>query len=603
MSKNSQIRTDALDFSDIKENLKDFLRGQDRFTDYDFDGSTLSVLLDILAYNTHYNALYTSMAVNESFLDSASKYSSVVSLAKSLGYTARSVRSARAKLNLTLVNNTGALTYTIPRGTLFRTVVGGSEFEFITDTDYTAALVDGVYSYPDVVVVEGTPITRQITSSPVSEYVIPSRDADITTLRVKVQESANSSVYRNFTFANNALDVGPNSEVFFVKQREDLFYEIYFGDGNVGAAVVPGNVVHLEYMISSGPSANASRVFTYSNGIPDQITELQVQTVLPASGGADAESIESIKFNAPRLYTAQNRAVTADDYIAIVNQLFPSVESVTVWGGQENIPRVFGKVFIALKPNGADSFSELEKAEIRRTLLKRASVVSVVPEIVDPLYLRIELVTNVYYNPKLARRSAGELATSVRNNIANYATTLGKFGSEFRFSRLTSQIDSSDNSIVSNITTLRVRRTVTPKINLLGNYTVFFSNPIFRREGGGGFYSTRFFFEDVTDRCYLKDDGNGVVELYSENEAGEPTFLRNIGTINYGTGAIMIPSMRIRGLFDNILEYVIIPSSNDVIPVREYIIQMPSNLVTVNMISDRVAAGDDKSSFVFSAAR
>ena len=439
------------------------------FTDYDFDGSALSVILDVLAFNTHYNALYTNMAVNESFLDSASKYSSVVSHAKALGYTARSVRSARAKLNLTLTNNIGSLTYTIPRGTVFKTAVGDNEFDFILDSDYTAPLVNGVYSFQDVTIVEGTPATRSIPVTITSEFVIPNRAADISTLLVKVQESAGSSVFRTFTFANNALDVGPDSEVFFVKQREDLFYEIYFGDGNVGVEIVPGNIVHMEYMISSGPTANAARLFTYSSGIVDSFTDLEIQTVLPAAGGADAESIESIRFNAPRLYAAQNRAVTANDYIAIVNQLFPSVETVTVWGGQENIPKVYGKVFIAAKPNGADSFSEQEKTEIRRVLLQKAAVVSVVPEIVDPLYLRIELVTNVYYNPKTARRSPGEISTSVRNNVANFASTLGKFGSEFRFSKLVRQIDSSDDSIVSNITTLRVRRTVRVGLNLLAN--------------------------------------------------------------------------------------------------------------------------------------
>lgn len=603
MSENRQIRTDALDFSDIRENLKDYLRGQEKFTDYDFDGSALSVLIDVLAYNTHYNALYTNMAVNESFLDSASKYSSVVSLAKSLGYTARSVRAARATLRLDLTTGTGNLTTTIPRGTIFKTVVGSNAFDFVTQSDYTATLVNGVYSFPEVSVIEGTLTNRSIVATTTSQYVIPNLNADITTLVVKVQESAGSSVYRNFVFANNALDVGPDSDVFFVKQREDLFYEVYFGDGNVGSEVVPGNVVHLQYMLASGSSANSARVFTYSSGIPGPVVDLAITTILPAGGGAERESIDSIKFNAPRLYSAQNRAVTANDYIAIVNQLFPSVETVTVWGGQENIPRTYGKVFIAVKPNGSDSFSEIEKTDMKRVLQQRAAVVSVVPEIVDPLYLRVELTTNVYYNPSLARRSAGEIQTSVRNSIANYASTLGKFGSEFRFSRLSRQIDESDDSIVSNITTLRVRRTVRVSINADAIYTVNFGNPIHRQEGGGTFYSTRFFFENIADRCYLKDDGNGIVELYSEDEAGTPTFLRNVGTINYKTGAITVPSMRIRGLFDSIFEYVVIPKSNDVIPVREYIIQLPDNLVTVNMISDRVAAGDDKSTFIFSPSR
>lgn len=603
MSLNKQIRTDALDFSDIKENLRDFLRGQAKFSDYDFDGSALSVILDVLAYNTHYNALYTNMAVNESFLDSASKYSSVVSLAKGLGYTSRSIRSARAKLTITITDTSGDLTRTIPRGTLFKTIVGNDTFDFIADSDYTATVNAGVYTFNDVIVVEGTVNTKRITSSQTSRYVIVNRNADVSTLKVKVQDSVGSSVFQSFVYAPNALDVGPNESVYFVKQREDLYYEIYFGDGVIGTAVVPGNVVHMEYMVSSGELANAARVFTYSSGLTASFTGINVTTVLPAAGGASAETLESIKFNAPRAFTAQNRAVTSSDYVAIMNQLFPGVESVTVWGGQENIPKTYGKVFIAAKPSGAEVFSALEKDNMVQILTRKAAVVSVTPVIVDPVYLRIELVANVYYNPRNSRRSVGEISNSVRNNIANFASTLGKFGTEFRFSRLSSQIDSSDDSIVSNITTIRVRRSVNVSINLQSNYTVHFSNPIHRVDSGGTFYSTRFLFEDITDRCYLRDDGSGVVQLFSEDDLGTPTYVRDVGTINYETGSIIVPSMRLRGLVDPRLEYVVITKSNDVIPVRDYIIHLPDNLVTVNMIADQVAAGDDKTSFIFSSSR
>lgn len=603
MSLNKQIRTDALDFSDIKENLRDFLRGQNKFSDYDFDGSALSVILDVLAYNTHYNALYTNMAVNESFLDSASKYSSVVSLAKGLGYTSRSIRSARAKLTITITDTSGDLTRTIPRGTLFKTIVGNDTFDFIADSDYTAPVNAGVYTFNDVIVVEGTANTKRITSSQTSRYVIVNRNADVSTLKVKVQDSVGSSVFQSFVYAPNALDVGPNESAYFVKQREDLYYEIYFGDGVIGTAVVPGNVVHMEYMVSSGELANAARVFTYSSGLTAPFTGINVTTVLPAAGGASAETLESIKFNAPRAFTAQNRAVTSSDYVAIMNQLFPGVGSVTVWGGQENIPKTYGKVFIAAKPSGAEAFSALEKANMAQILTRKASVVSVTPVIVDPVYLRIELVANVYYNPHNSRRSVGEISNSVRNSIANFASTLGKFGTEFRFSRLSSQIDSSDDSIVSNITTIRVRRSVNVSINLQSNYTVHFSNPIHRVDSGGTFYSTRFLFEDITDRCYLRDDGSGVVQLFSEDDLGTPTYVRDVGTINYETGSIIVPSMRLRGLVDPRLEYVVITKSNDVIPVRDYIIHLPDNLVTVNMIADQVAAGDDKTSFIFSSSR
>ena len=515
---NRQIQIDSLEFSQIRENLKDFLRGQDKFTDYDFDGSALSVILDVLAFNTHYNAMYTNMALNESFLDSASKYSSVVSLAKSLGYTAKSVRSARARVNITLTGPTDA-TYTIPRGTVFKARVGDREFDFIVDSDYTAALSAGVYQFDAVNLIEGSLTSRTVTVSDTSQYVIPNLKADTTTLIVNVQESSGSSVYRRFQFAPNAIDVGPGADVYFIKQREDLYYEVYFGDGTIRTALDNGNIVHLDYVGGNGAEANYARVFTYSSGLGN-FTDIDVVTVLPAAGGSEAESMESIKFNAPRAFSAQNRAVTTSDYTAIASQLFPSVESVTVWGGQDNIPKTYGKVFIAAKPLGADVFSSVEKTDMVRTLQQKAAVVSVTPEIVDPLYLNIELTANVHYNPSLARRTVGEIQTAVRNTIANFATTLGQFGSEFRFSRLVSAIDNSDDSIVSNVTTFRIRRPVRTILDSSAVYTVHFSNPIYKKVGGGSFYSTRFFFEDLSDRCYLKDDGEGVVQLFSENAAG-----------------------------------------------------------------------------------
>lgn len=600
MSENRQIRTDTLDFLDIKENLKDFLRGQNRFTDFDFDGSVLSTLLDVLAYNTHYNALYTNMAINESFLDSASKYSSVVSLAKSLGYTARSVRSARARLNIIVTAPGAPKVLTLERGTIFKSNVEDRVFDFIVDDDYTTTINNGIYTFNNVNVIEGTLIERMVEVTNTSIYVIPSENADITTLNVKIQDSPNSSHHTKFNYAANFINIGSESNTYFIKQREDLFYEIYFGDGNIGRAVLPGNTVHMSYIVSSGPAANFSRSFTYSSGIQFQFTDINVQTVLHAAGGDERESIESIRFNAPLSFSAQNRAVTSNDYVAVVKKLFPYIESVIVWGGQENIPKSYGNVFLALKPIDRDTLTSAEKLNIKSVLEKTSSIIGVNTVIVDPIFIRIELTTNVYYNSLKSRISVGQIENLIRNAVINYSSQLGKFGSEFRLSQLSRRIDSVDNFIISNNTTLRLRRTVTPNLNRSANYSVRFDNPIYQRQEGGTFYSTRFFYDVIAHRCYLRDNGGGIIQLFSEDINGVATYIKNVGSIDYSIGHIIINDMTIRGLFDPILEYVVIPNTNDIIPVRENIIQLPNNLLTVNILSDSITGNQP---FIFNPMR
>jgi hypothetical protein len=608
---NNNIRTDALDFEEIKENLKEYLRGQSQFSDYDFDGSAMSILLDILAYNTHYNSLYTNMAVNEMFLDSATKYSSVVSLAKTLGYTARSVTSARAKVNVIVETASSNDSLILSRGTVFRGSVGTEEFDFIVESDYQAqnisgTITSGKYRFNDVVLIEGTLMNKRYTNKEGVEFVVPSKQADMSTLTVKVQDNASSSNYTGFGRVESILTVDSTSNVFFVRQREDLYYEIYFGNGVIGKNISAGNVVHLNYVLSSGVNANYSEAFAYSSGVDFEYDSIVVETVETATGGSDAEDVESIRFNAPRAFSTQNRAVTIEDYKNILYSNYPYIDAITAWGGQENDPPIYGKVFISIAPTAGFVLTEAQKQDIINFLKNTKGVVSITPEIVDPKYIKVELTSNVYYNKNTTRRTPGEIQSIVKSSIERYAETLGKFGFAFRHSKVNSLITAADDAITSNITTVRLRVDVSPQYNKKFKYEVNIGNPIHQNPIGGSFLSTRFYINNstVTDRCYMKDDGKGSVLLYSENSKGVAKYLMKVGTINYKTGRIAVTEINIKGLYDEMLEFVVVPLSFDIIPVRQYIISLPSELIKVNMIIDSVeTVGSTNTSYNFSSSR
>jgi hypothetical protein len=611
MSTSRNIRTDALDFEEIRENIKEFLRGQSELTDYDFDGSAMSIFLDVLAYNTHYNNLYTNLAVNEMFLDSASKYSSVVSLAKTLGYTAKSYTSARAKINVTINAPWVTENRIIPAGTIFSGTVGGETFDFVSKTDvlaqgFTPDNINGIYRFYDVELIEGTRLTKRYTAVDGSQFVVPNLRADVSSLFVRVQENASSSLYTGFGPAENIITVDSKSNVFFVKQREDMYYEVYFGNGVIGKSIQNGNVVHLSYLLSSGAAANGSRAFVYSSGLDFPVDSVVVDTLDVAYGGSDAEDIESVRFNAPRAFAAQNRAVTAEDYKNILYTNFPTIETITTWGGQEQRPPVYGKVFISAKPIAGNIFTVAETDDMINFLRNSKGVVSVTPEFVNPKFIRVELTSNVYYNRNSARRTPGEIQSIITKAIASYGESLGKFGSSFRHSTVVSLVNDVDDAITSNITTLRLRVSVAPFYNKNIRYTVDLANPVYQNPNGGSFYSTRFFINSVTitDRCYLSDNGRGIVRLLAEDSRGRPRLIRNVGTIDYKRGIVNVSDVSIRGLFDELLEFVFVPLSNDVIPAREYILELPESLVKVNMLIDTVeSAGNANTAYTFTPSR
>ena len=606
-TKNNLIQVDSLDFDGIKANLISYLRGQQTYSDFNFEGSALSTLIDVLVYNTHYNALYTNMALNEAFIDSASKYSSVVSLAKAIGYTAKSIIAPRAVITVEVQNvvNSDIPANVLPKNTMFRGTIGTREFVFRTIYDKSADYIDtiaNVYRFENVEVVEGESAQNIYTASLGALFVIPNLSADIQTLSVKVRKSladVSTAVYER---ATDFLTIKGTDKVYFVKQREDLFYEVYFGNGVIGEGIASGNIVNLEYVTTNGAAANGASDFYYAGGYRGDV-DIDVVTVLPAIGGSSAEQIDAIKYNAPRNYVAQNRAVTNDDYAVQIVAQFPQLEQITVWGGQDHSPKKYGYVYISAKPVGRDKLNTQEKADIIKFLEDKKSMMTIRHEFIDPEILEIGVNSSVYYDPIRTNKPFTEIAQIVRNTINSYSASLGKFDSVFRFQNLSSSIDNSENSIVSNIQNIFLVKKVTVIYNTNYNYSFVIGNPIHKDQKS--VTTNEFYIQERTEKCRLISDDVGNIGLYFLKSDGSVEFIRNVGSIDYDVGGVQITSLNIRALVNNTFEFTLIPSSYDVIPIRNYILVLPSNRIKVTAIPDSMSGSNNRASinYQFSNSR
>jgi len=597
MATNRKITVAELDFDAIKNNLKEFLKGQTEFQDYDFEGSAMSVLLDVLAYNTHYNALYNNMTVNEMFLDSARKRNSVVSLSKMLGYTPRSSTCATATVNIVVSGgNSSPANLTIPAYSQFTTVVDGNGLTFYNTGSLTTVRVGNTYTFTGVTLTEGTPITNRFTVSANSRYVIPNSDVDLNTLQVKIQESAQSSVFEAFSKSDSIVNASSESKVYWTKEIDDGLYEVTFGDNIIGRELHIGNVVHLDYFVSSKEIANGARVFTYNGNTLITGATVTITTTSHASNGDDKESLDSIRFNAPKFYAAQNRAVTPDDYKALIYANVPEAKSVAVWGGEDNNPPVYGKTFICIRPKDATKLTTVQKAAITSSILQTRNVVSVIPEIVDPEYLNIALNVTVYYNPQNTTRTASEIASIVQAAIIAYdSEDLQVFDGVFRFSKLSRIIDAAEPSIVNNISTVLIRRQLTPRYNTSAQYILNIINPIYSdgQGNGGSFTTTGFFIAGSDEIHYLNDDGLGYVRLFRYGPNGIKIYVDpQIGTVDYNNGIVDIRNLHITALADVDLEVSIKPQSNDVVSALTQIAQVAEDHLYVTAIPDPTATGD-----------
>lgn len=589
---NKRIPTTELDFDKIKANLKEYLKGQSQFQDYDFEGSSLSILLDILAYNTHYNALYTNLAVNESFLDSASKRSSVVSLAKELGYVPGSATCSQATINFTVNGATDDILQ-LPKFTPFQAKLNDITYNFYT-TDNNYAYKNGTtHTFPNIVIKEGTPLTLQYVASDVSKYTIPNVNVDLKTLRVTVQENSTSTVYVTYTRAESIIDVNSTSTVYFIKELDDKTYEIEFGNGVVGKALESGNVVNLEYMTCNLDNPNGIKIFSYQG---TQLgTSSQVQTVIGSANGSDLEDVDIIKWNAPRAYSAQNRAVTLEDFKSIIYNYYPNAQAVNVWGGESMVPPKYGNVYISIKPKDKDNLTTAEKDYLLIDVLGPRKTVTIHPKIVDAEYIDIQLDVTFYYDPTLTTRSPADLANLVKNTVVDYNNVhLLRFDGIFKYSNLLRDIDDTEDSIVSNIVTVKLHRQVEPIYDEAPDYEINLGNPIYNSGvPEESIRSTGIYVLNTPNVCYIDDipvqgSNIGNLRLFYFN-GNVKTLVRYVGTVNYSTGYITISNLIITGLESAVWTLVIKPQSNDVVSSLNQIASISKTLLTVTPVIDKAA--------------
>jgi hypothetical protein len=584
----NKLEVSDFDFDSVKANLKTFLQSQTEFQDYNFEGSGFSILLDILAYNTHYLGFNANMLANEMYLDSADIRKNIVSLAKMLNYTPSSVRSPVASIDIEVNDATGS-TLTMPKGTIFTTTVSGVGYQYLTNEDYTITPTNGVFNFSNVDIYEGTLVTFRYTvdnEDPDQKYIIQNANADTTTLKVSVQESSTNTTTNIYSLAGGFNNVTDTSKVYFLQEVDDGKFEVYFGDGVLGAAVSTGNIVTLEYIVTNRDESNGASTFTLATTIGG-FSDITITTNSVLQGGNAAESKESIRFNAPLSYATQNRAVTTSDYETIVKSIYPNALSVSAWGGEDDETPVYGTVKIAIKAASGSMLTTATKSSII-TSLKAFNVASVRPVIVDPETTSVLITSTVKYDSRLTTKSATTLKSDVLNTITDYNTnTLQKFDSIFRYSKILGLIDNTDTSIVSNITTIKIRKQFSPTLNSSTKYDIYFRNSLYNPVSGynasqGGILESSGFkvSGDTTNIYFLDDDGAGNVRRY-RFLGGTRSYINNTqGTINYSTGQITLNSLNIttieniRGATSTVIELTVKPNSNDIIPVRDQIVEV-----------------------------
>lgn len=561
----SNLRIAELDFDQIKTNLKTFLNAQTEFTDYDFEGSGLSVLIDVLAYNTHYNAYLANMVVNEMFLDSAVKRPSAVSIAKHLGYTPVSARGSVANLDIVVTNPPGLpATLTMERYTPFISLIDGIAYTFLTTDAKSAERVGDTYTFSNVDVTEGTLLNYNYVVSdptPAAKYEIPNEDVDTTTVKVSVQTSASDTTTSTFSLSTDITGVDNTSSVYFLEQNPQGRYQLFFGDDVIGKALSPGNIINIQYMVATGVIVNVSSTIiqSFTAGGPIGGSSNVVTTVNSNStGGADIESISSIKFNAPRINATKNRAVTATDYEALILANYAGAESVSVWGGEDNDPPFFGRVMISLKPFSGFTISDAVKESIQNNILKPRQSVIVTPVFVDPTFFFVNVTADIDYNSSITTLSSDQIKSQVNTAISDFFTiNLQKFNKNYIHSALVNSILNKNPAITSALLTLKLQRRIIPVLNVSNVYTgdtaIKFRNPI----KPGSIISSFFFISlngvstlvkitDLPNDTPPNDFGSGTLRLV--NIVNNIVVSSNVGTINYGTGEISITSVTPTGI-------------------------------------------------------
>ena len=595
-----RLEVTDLDFDNIKNNLKVFLKQQDQLTDYDFEGSTMSTLLDVLAYNTHYNAVYANVLANEMFLDSADLRNSIVSHAKHVGYTPRSATAPVAYLNVTVNGATGS-TLTAARGTTFTTTVDDVTYNYIVKDATTITPTDGVYTFSSLPVYEGTLVTNKYTvdtSNADQRFLIKNDLADTTTLKVTVQNSASDSTTNTYTLSTDLADVTSTSKVYYLEGVEDNQYEVKFGDGVLGEALSTGNIVTLSYIVTNAEESNGASSFSLSGNLGG-FSNVTITTATNSANGAQPETPDSIRFNAPKQYASQNRTVTAKDYESKVKSIFTNAQSVQVWGGEDNDTPVYGRVYISIKPVTGATLTEAKKTDII-TQLKDFNVASVTPVIQDPETTSLQLNVNVKYDAKATTKTTDSIKSLVSSAITTFNTNnLGQFDGLFRHSKFIETINKVDTAILSNITTVKMHKSFTATTSGATTYTIKYNNAFYNphsghnASAGGVLVSSGFKINgDTTNEYFLDEDGAGNVRLYYLVGQTRTYTNNTLGTIDYTNGTITLNSLfitevsNVDGATSTAVRLTVIPNSVDIIPVRNQVLEIDETNTTVTVSAD-----------------
>ena len=605
----TNLNVTELDFDQIKQNLKNFLKQQTEFNDYDFDGSGLSVLLDVLAYNTHYNALNAHYSLNEAFLDSAQIRGNVVTRAKMLGYVPRSRLASRATVNIVvnIAGESGTIptTLSLPRGAKLSSVVSGEEFQFIVLETQQATLVGTTYTFNNVSIAEGTlrelkyRVDNDIENQ---KFQLSDTDTDTSSLRVRVQQNEESTAFDIYTKFETLKGIDSTSKVYYLQENASGFYEIYFGDGVTGFKPTNNNIVTVDYVVTDGKDSNGANSFTMVDNIGG-FAGITVTNVSAAAGGADAETAESIRFNAPLTFAAQNRAVTSDDYAAIIKREFSNIDSISTWGGEDNDPPDFGSVYVAVKPLLADKLTEAEKTEITGTILKGKNVVSITPEIVDPNFTRLELDVFFKYNPNLTDRSSVELQSVVRDTITDYNfNNLNKFDGVFRHSELTRAIDNSDPAILNTIVRPRMFQNITPSNNSDNNFSLTFAAPFHQTGSSTKFILSSTAFKINNEDCFFGDipiegSTNRKIIVFKVVSQQNITVINDAGLMDTEKGTLTLNSFRPDTT--SAIKITIVPDSLDIAPKRDQLLSIENDSVIITPEIDSIAVSGSSGSITY----
>jgi len=581
---NTYLSVTELDFDQIRNNLKSYLSTQDQFRDFNFEGSTISTLLDVLAYNTHYNAFYLNMLANEMFIDTAQQRDSVVSRAKELGYTPTSAIGAQANVSITFTGISNTISqFTIPRNASFSTTVDDVTYTYVVPEAKTVSKVNNAFT-TSVNIKEGTPLTHRWTVSSVNpeRYIIPNANVDTTSIKVTVQESSADTTTTEYTRATNTRQIGATSAVFFLEESADQKYEIVFSPGTLGKPVKNGNIVIVEYLVCNGEDSNGAKTFSVDNlNLSVSYTSAAITVNANSAGGAFAETIDSIKFNAPKNFQTQNRAIIQNDYERLITTENADIASVISFGGEQADPPVYGKVYIAIKPSGALFSTNSRKTRLKSSISDRTPL-GIDPVIIDPVYTYLIPTIRTFYDATKTTATRSEIESADSSAITSFSTNnLEKFNKKFRFSRFVRSLDNLTTGVIlNNDASILMQRKITPVVNIAQSITILFNNKV----KVSTLDSTQFSFGGFN--CFFDDNSSGTVRIFRYSSGSKVIVKANAGTINYETGKIVLNDFAPTAYVDDQIKLNVAPYNLDVVPNQQQILIMNAADATVTVLGE-----------------